>query len=283
MNGRNNVLPVVGLFVVTLFVSACAQLRSLHSESAWQERPALATLFTSAGVEGTILIHEIGSGLTWVHDPVRARRGFLPASTFKIVNSLIALDTGLVSDVDKDLFPYAGKPFLVRDGRFLPSECEASITLRTAFGYSCIPVYQELARRVGVKQYKDVLQAIDYGRGSVQIERVDWFWLEGGFKIGADEQVALLKRLYKDDLPFSPGAIAAVKDLMVVDRTADYVLRAKTGYVFSTQPEVGWYVGWLERGSKAYLFALNLDIRRPEDARARGAIVKDALKEIGAL
>ena len=43
-------------------------------------------------------------------DESRARIGFLPASTFKIPHALIALETGVVADVDKEVIRWDGVP-----------------------------------------------------------------------------------------------------------------------------------------------------------------------------
>jgi beta-lactamase class D len=71
--------------------------------------------------------------------------------------------------------------------------------------------------------------------------------------------------------------------MMAVETTATYTIRAKTGYVFSTKPAVGWWIGWVERGPDTYFFAMNMDLNRPEQAKARIAITKKVLKELGAI
>ena len=246
----------------------------------WRERPTLSRLFSAAGVEGTLLVHDAQQNITWAHHPSRAQRGHVPASTFKIVNALIAIGTETVKDVDKDLFTYAGKPYLVRGRPFLPAQCNADISLRTAFKYSCIPVFQEVARRVGKARYQAVLREIDYGSGRLDAEPVDRFWLEGRYTVSAAQQVRFLRRLYERDLPFSKATMNTVIEMMVVEDTPNNVLHAKSGHLYSTQPEVGWYVGWVERGAKVWFFALNLDINQPEDSRARSTIVKAALEDL---
>ena len=46
------------------------------------------------------------------------------------------------------------------------------------------------------------------------------------------------------------------------------------------QPQVGWYVGYLERGGNAYFFAINMDINKPDDAKARINITKSILGDM---
>jgi beta-lactamase class D len=274
---------IAAVGVAALLLVAGAPLHAGPAEpAAWQERPTLSRLFSAAGVEGTLLIHDLQKNVTGVHNPSRAQRGFVPASTFQIVHALITISTEVVKDVDKDLFAYAGTPYLVRGRPFLPGQCDADISLRTAFTFSCIPVFQDVARRFGKARYQSVLREIDYGSGLLDGERVDRFWLEGHYTVSAAQQLRFLRRLYERDLPFSRPTINVVKDMMVIEEGPQYVLRAKAGHLFSTQPEVGWYVGWLERGARVYFFALNLDITKPEDTRARSAIVKAALEDLDA-
>ena len=108
-----------------------------------------------------------------------------------------------------------------------------------------------------------------YGNRRVSGAPVDSFWLEGPFAISAREQVDFLERLRRDELPVSRRAMSDVRSMMVVDDASGFVLRAKTGYVFSTTPARGWWVGWVERPGVVSTFAMNLDITAPAHAAAR--------------
>ena len=257
-----------------------------------QERADFKRFFDAAGVEGTIVVHDLRKGTTILYNPARANTGYLPASTFKIPNSLIALEFGGVKDVDGDVFKWNGKPFswdreavLVEGKPILPEACNADITLRVAFPNSCVPIYQEIARRVGVERYKSILRSIDYGNVDIGRVSVDRFWLEGDLKISAMQQIEFLRRLYREELPFSKRSFAQVKDIMAAEKTPDYTIRAKSGYAFPTNPGVGWWIGWIERGDEVFLFATNIDLPRPtlELLRARVLITKAVLKELGVL
>lgn len=255
-----------------------------RAQSAVQERADFKKHFDAVGTDGTLVIYDVKRDVTHVYNPSRAGAGFVPASTFKIPNSLIAIEAGVARDVDSQTFAYSGQPFLVRGRPFLPPQCNEEVTLRTAFKFSCVPVYQELARRIGMDSYRKAFGDLDYGRADLSGQRVDSFWLdEQGHKVTAEEQVRFLTRFYRGQVPFSRRTQDLVKDIMVTEKEPGYTLRGKTGYLYSTQPEIGWYVGWLERGDEAYVFALNLDITKPEHARARASIVKAGLKDVGAL
>lgn len=279
-----NVLAAAMTGYAVLLLAGCSTPGAAAADPAlWRQQPDFSAYFDEAGANGTLLIHDVKKNVTYVHNPTRARQGYVPASTFKILNSLIGLETGVVEDIDQQKFQFAGEPFKVRGKPFLPTQCNEAVTLRTAFRFSCIPVYQEIARQVGMGRYKSMVDSLGYGEGDLGAERLEWFWLEGGYTVSAQQQVDLLTRLYRGTLPFSARNMELVKDIMVVEKEPTYTLRAKTGYLFSTQPEIGWYVGWLEKGDQAYVFALNLDITRSEHARARAEIVKSAFRSLGLL
>ena len=285
MKLTHRIALVPTLFCATATLVACSTTApDLSRPMALQERADFKRHFDAAGTDGTLLIYDVKKGVAHVHNASRARTAFVPASTFKVTNSLIALESGAVRDVDTETFSYSGEPFMVRGKPFLPPQCNEAVTLRTAFKFSCIPVYQEVARRVGIDKYRETLARLPYGQGDMSGQRVDWFWLEeSGYKISTEQQVQFLTRFYRGKLPYSARTQDMVKHIMVVEREAQYTLRAKTGYLYSTTPELGWYVGWLEKGEDAYVFALNLDMAKPEHARARAVIVKAGLKDIGAL
>jgi beta-lactamase class D len=236
------------------------------------ERPDWERYFTQAGVTGTLVILEDGSRAAQVYDAARAATGFLPASTFKIPNSLIALETGVVSGPDT-VFPWDGRK------RFLDA-WNRDLTLAEALRVSCVPVYQELARRIGQERMQWWVKALDYGNADIG-EALDTFWLEGRLRISALEQVAFLQRLANGGLPLSQRTMDAVRDMLVEERAGAGVLRAKTGLTARESPNVGWWVGWVEKGGKRWFFALNIDSARLEDLEARKNVVKAVLAAEG--
>lgn len=247
------------------------------------ERRDLERFFREAGTEGTLLVYDLRKDAAVVVNPRRAAIPYPPASTFKVLNSLVGLEVGAVRDVDSDIFKWDGRPLLVDGKSLLPKECDADIPLRIAFKFSCVPVYQELARRVGGAAYDRYLTATGYGNRERGGGPVDSFWLTGSLRITAEQQVAFLKRLVLEDLPFSRRTIAQVKDIMMVEKTPAYTLRAKTGYATAASPAIGWWVGWIEKGNDIRIFAMNMDIRQPGHLKARIEITKSALRKLGIL
>jgi len=250
-----------------LVVSAFAQTPEI------QQHPDFSAFFERAGTVGAIVVMDVRQGTVDVHNPERAAELFPPASTFKVLNSLIALETGVVTDVDSHVLKWDGVT------RQRP-EWNMDHSLRTAIAVSALPVYQQIARDVGLERMTSYLNRVGYGTGKITSENLDWFWVLRGFRISAHEQVQFLRRLYLDDLPFSLKTIDAVKGITILERNEAYTLHGKGGWTTDTDPSTGWFVGWIERGNEASVFALNMDIHDPSQAPARIGITKSVLKAL---
>lgn len=235
--------------------------------------------FQDLGVEGAIIIHDVNQNVTYQHNRDRNRQAFLPASTFKILNALIALETGVIpNDV----------AVLTWDGieRMVPA-WNQDLNLGRAFNLSAVWFYQVLARRIGHDRMQQWVSAAGYGNQTIgNPSAIDSFWLEGDLRITPQQQIDFLQRLYQSELPFSEEAIATVKDIMIVERTPDYTLRAKTGWAGfgeADQTQIGWYVGYLEQGENVYLFATNIDMRQDSDGPVRLELTRRCLSDLNLL
>ena len=247
----------------------------LAAAEAWRERPDWAAHFEAAGVGGTIVVLDERSDARWIHDGERAATRFLPASTFKIPHALFALDAGVVRGEFQ---------VLAWDGEERPiASWNRDQDLRSSMRNSVVWVYEEIARAIGEERERAYLQKIDYGNAdpSGGIER---FWLDGALRISAIEQIAFLQRLYRNQLPFDVGHQRLVKDVIIVEAGRDWILRAKTGWQARIEPQVGWWVGWVERPDGAVFFALNIDMpNESADLAKRESIARAVLRSIGAL
>jgi beta-lactamase class D len=119
-------------------------------------------------------------------------------------------------------------------------------------------MFQEIARRVGRARMREWLERLDYGNRDVS-GGIELFWLQGGLRISALEQVRFLHRLAEGRLAATQRAQRLVRGVMKVERTADYTLYAKTGTSSQAiRDPVWWWVGWVERkGRPEAYFALN--------------------------
>ncbi len=236
----------------------------------WQERPDFGKYFQQAGVKGTFILYDFKKNKYLVYNPKRANTRYIPASTFKIFNSLVALETGVVKD-ENEVIKWDGVK------REIP-QWNQDHTMKTAIKVSAVWFYQELARRIGEKRMQNYINLTNYGNRDIGGE-IDKFWLQGDLRISPKEQIDFLVKLHNNNLPFSPRAIAIVKNILIVEKTEDYVLRGKTGL----KSEVGWYVGYLESDRNTYFFATQLDIVKAKDTKARVEITRSILKDMGLL
>ncbi|HEX7044226.1 MAG TPA: class D beta-lactamase [Burkholderiales bacterium] len=236
----------------------------------WRDSPEIGRLFEQAGAEGTFVVLDVAQQRLIGHDRARAVRRFVPASTFKIPNTLIGLTVGAVGDVD-EVLPYGGKPQPVKDW-------ERDMSLREAVRVSNVPVYQELARRIGLERMRDGVARLEYGNARIG-SIVDSFWLRGPLAISAVEQVQFLAKLAAGALPFPREAQARVREIIRLEAHEGAVLYGKTGWG-NGDPGIGWWVGWVEKDGRAYPFALNMDIRDASDAAKRVALGKASLRAL---
>ncbi len=261
------------LLLACLLAACAAKTPSLPQPEAV---PAWGRHFAAAGVNGTFVLLDQPTGRLLVHDPAqdpsRSARAYLPASTFKILNSLIALDTGVAKGPEE---------FMAWDGvkREFPG-WNQDLDLRQAFAVSAVWYFQALARRIGPQRMAAGVARAGYGNADIG-GAIDRFWLDGNLRVSALEQVDFLRRLAAGTLPFAARSQEIVRDLMALERGEGYVLRAKTGWAARVDPQIGWLVGWVERPDGARFFALNIDMPTPEAAKARFTVARAILKEQG--
>jgi beta-lactamase class D len=235
--------------------------------------------FLDLGIEGSILIYDSNKNRTYQHNPQRNATQFLPASTFKILNSLIALDKKVIADE---------KAILTWDGieRQIP-EWNRDLNMREAIKLSAVWFYQVLARRVGYEHMQKMVAKVGYGNQIIgKKEDIDKFWLEGKLRITPQQQIQFLRRFAKNDLPFSGQTISIVKDIMITKKTPEYTMYGKTGTVGfdgKIKPQIGWHVGYLEQSKNTYFFATNIEIRNKKDVAARMELTRLCLKDLALL
>ena len=240
-------------------------------------RDDLAKRFFDVGTVGTFIGYKTDDYLLIASDKERSGQAMLPASTFKIPNSLIALETGVVGDPDKDVFKWDG---VVRS----IEGWNRDHTLRSAIAASAVPVYQEIARRIGAERMQKYVDLLEYGNRDIG-GGIDQFWLTGNLRIDPVQQVDFVDRLRRGALPVSKRSQELVRDILPVTKSGDAVIRAKSGLLGAEvgKPSLGWLVGWAEKGSAQTVFALNMDCREPRHIADRMKLAQQCLTDIGAI
>jgi beta-lactamase class D len=216
-----------------------------------------------------------GDGLH-VENEGRAEQRFSPCSTFKIANSLIALQTGVASDAEWPL-PYDP----ARDGE-QHGAWSRDHTLASAIRVSAVWFYQEVARRIGANRMRDWVRRFEYGNMATT-PAIDRFWLGQDLRISAGEQVDFLRRLHDGRLDVRPQVHAEVHHMLLLETGRDYRWYGKTGTCRAADSGwVAWHVGYVERNGGTAYYALNLGgASFAEVAARRSALVREKLAGAG--
>ncbi|MEP6615159.1 MAG: penicillin-binding transpeptidase domain-containing protein, partial [Ginsengibacter sp.] len=182
---------------------------------------SLKKYFDSANVDGCFSMLDNNSGSVTVYNMKLDTQRVLPASTFKIVNALIGLETGKITD----------EQMVIKwDGIQRPNpDWNQDLTMEKAFKVSAVPYFQEVARRIGRDTLKLWIDSLKYGNMELGTA-VDSFWLNNSLKISPDEQLGLVKKLYFDQLPFQKRSQEIVRHVMLQENNTQYKLSYKTGY-----------------------------------------------------
>ncbi len=259
---------IAGMIAAILMTTSCTSNKATLDNS-------LKKHFDDNKVEGCFSLFNNADGNVTVYNMKLDTQRFLPASTFKIVNSLIGLETGRVSD-EKMVIKWDG----IRRSH---EDWNKDMDMQEAFKVSCVPYYQEVARRIGRDTLKYWIDSLHYGNMNIG-PHIDSFWLDNSLKISPDEQLGLVKRLYFDQLPFQKRTQQIVRDMMMQEQNTLYKLSYKTGLANDeNNNQVAWIVGWVEENRHPYFFVTLVKSSDPNtDMRTvRLNITKGILKQLG--
>lgn len=232
--------------------------------------------FDECGVEGSIAIFDNNNQQWILSDTVNVMNESLPASTFKIINLLIALETKTIKN-ENEIVKWVGKTDTIKYG-YRP-EIYHDMSVKEAFEVSAGWVFVELAKKIGKENYKKYLSVCNYGNLNLT-ESNDDFWNFGNFAISPINQVEFIKKLYEEKLPFSKRNIDIVKRIMITEKTEEYSIRAKTGWTRENNINTGWWVGCMEVNNNTYFFATLLLQDRKNNRNDFGSCRKEITKKI---
>jgi len=210
----------------------------------------------------------------------RAEQRFSPFSTFKIANSLIALDLGVVKNIQQPL-TFNQKKYSIQT--WWPKRWyKTPLSLTKAFKYSAVPIYQQIATEIGSTNMKSYVNNFAYGNQNIN-DHLDSFWLNEALQISAKEQVLFLQKIIHQQLGLKEKTYQQLKNIMLVEQTNNYKLYMKTGTGHINKNEViGWYVGYVKNAQGIYYFALNMSANKFSDVtKARISITKHYLTQAG--
>ncbi|UII29192.1 penicillin binding protein transpeptidase domain-containing protein [Fulvivirga maritima] len=236
-------------------------------------------------VQGSITVYNYQTGQWITNDIDDSNKPSVPASTFKIMNSLILLEQGVIKD-EKQLVPWIGKENYDMSKYGKRPDTYHDMSLTEAYKFSVPWVYVELGKKMSKKQYKEILNNSAYGNNDLSVEGLD-FWNFGDFAVSPADQVKMLIGVYEETLPFSQRSFQIVKNMMLEEETESYSIRAKTGWTNKDGRDIGWWIGYVEKGEEVYFFATRITKNRSEKndqfINCRKGITRKVLKDLGIL
>lgn len=248
---KKNILFLVLFFLAIL--NAKSQSKDKKANGIKQEIVVseFDKMLDSLNVKGAILIYDVNKKTYYSNNFTWSKKGHLPASTFKIPNSIIALETGVMQN-DSFVFKWNGEKRAMKTW-------EQDLTFKKAFQVSCVPCYQEIARKIGLKRMKFYLKELNYNSMVFDASTLDNFWLQGKSVISQMQQIDFLQRFYFSELPISNRTHAIMKNMMQIEKADSYILSGKTGWSTQNNIDNGWIVGYVEKDNSVYFFATNIE------------------------
>ena len=226
--------------------------------------------------KSALVIVCLENGSTWASGGSRRESLYPPASTSKILHTLIALQEGYAEGPNA-YFEWDGKK------RFL-EVWNQNQTLLSAYKNSALWVYQQITQNLGHQTMSLWVDRLEYGNRFIGTSKdITTYWLDGPLMISASQQVEFLSRLANELLPLSPQTFRVGKSIMQEASGYNWVLYGKSGFTGT----VGWYVGWVEAKVEGYdhryVFAFNMDTESWDELPKRKEVIWTALKQLGIL
>ena len=234
---------------------------NLHAEES-----KIEDLYKSNNINGSILIESTDGNIKYEYN-VNDKESFIPASTFKIPNTLIILEEGLIKD-QLEVIKWDGK-----EREY--ASWNKDQTLKSAFQNSCVWCYQRYAELVGDKKYHTYLRKFGYGN-ILTGNDVTRFWLDGELKTSVKDQIDFLRKVYAEELPIKKEHIKILKSIMLSEDHEDHKIWSKTGW----SGKDGWYVGYLITDNQTWFFANHIEINKNSDLKFRKKLTMEIFKSL---
>ena len=240
--------------LLTLSINLCAEERKIED------------LYKLNHINGSLVIESLDGKYKHQYN-VNDQESFIPASTFKIPNTLIILEEGFIKD-PFEVIKWDGK-----EREYAPWNKDQ--TLKTAFQYSCVWCYQRYAIKVGDKKYHEYLRKFEYGN-LLTGNNIERFWLDGELRISVKDQIRFLRKVHAEDLPIQKNHVQTLKSIMLSEDNEDYKIWSKTGW----SGKDGWYVGYLVTDDQTWFFANHIEINENSDLEFRKKLTIGAFRTL---
>lgn len=233
------------------------------------EENKIEGLYKLNNINGSILIESVDRKVKYQYN-LNDKENFIPASTFKIPNTLIILEEGLIQNQFESI-KWDGK-----EREYAPWNKDQ--TLKSAFQYSCVWCYQRYAKQIGDKKYHTYLRKFNYGNLLTGSD-LTRFWLDGELRISVKGQINFLHKVYAEELPIKKDHIKTLKSIMLSEEHENYKVWSKTGW----SGKDGWYVGYLATDNQTWFFANHIEINKKSDLEFRKKLTMEVFKILNIL
>ena len=255
-----------------LTIALSAIVTPVYATDYAQQR--IAHYFDEAHTTGVLVVKQNNQTMVYGNDLKRSKTEYVPASTFKMLNALIGLENNKATTTE--IFKWDGKK------RAYPT-WEKDMTLAEAMKLSAVPVYQTLARRIGLQLMQSEVKRVGFGNTNIG-KQVDNFWLVGPLKITPIQEVNFVDQLAHQTLPFKPQTQEQVKNMLLIAQKNGSSVYAKSGWGMDVSPQVGWLTGWVEQpNGRIVSFSLNIQMQNNMQPTIRNEIVMKSLEDLNIL
>ncbi|MCI9467447.1 MAG: class D beta-lactamase [Ruminiclostridium sp.] len=216
------------------------------------------------GLTGAAVLYDPEENSYWVYNPALANTRRSPCSTFKIIASLIGLETGTI-DPEDSVRAWSGEVFWNEDWN-------RDLDFESAFRFSCVWYFRQVTDEIGKAAIQQGLDALQYGNCDCS----DWegrsntnndnraltgFWLESSLKISPREQADVMYKLFGGQSDVSPQTLAWLERVMLcLEESRDGLgLYGKTGMGKAEGVVVdAWFTGFADLEGKRVYFCVYL-------------------------
>lgn len=266
-------LTVILIFSI-LISSGCSNISNFSSNLKNKKvtEEDLSKYFT--GYEGCFVLFDKNKNEYVIYNQPKSKKQVSPCSTFKIVNSLIGLETKVLED-ENTTFKWNGTKYPIESWN-------KDQTLKTAVSNSAVWYFVYIVSQVGEEKMQDYLTKFNYGNKDIS-GGLTKFWLQSSLKISPMEQVDVLRKFYDYQLPASKKNVDIVKNVITLSNENGIKLSGKTGSGGSSISDKyinGWFVGYVEKDKNVYIFATNIETTNSSDKNAGGWVAKEITLKI---
>ncbi len=207
------------------------------------------------GVNGSAIFYNIEYDEYRLYNEKACETRHSPCSTFKIITTLLGLENGVIYD-ENSTMRYNG-------GLYPIASWNKNLTLTEAFQVSCVWYFKQIIDEVGQNTTQKMLIDIGYGNCDISewsgsslnsMPDLNGFWLESSLVISPKEQVQVLAKVFEGKTNASPDTISILEKIMLIEGDENTSFFGKTG----TGKNNAWFVGFFEKESKRWYFAVNL-------------------------